>query len=501
MFDGTSGDPEVGGTGVTGHTRHSPGAAIPRCLETMTDTVISTPTGSPRPPRAAVRPRPTGILAIILVGYFMVILDNSIVITGLPHIQAELGLSTGSLAWVQDAYLLTFGGLLLLGARAGDLLGRRRMFEVGLVVFTVASVAVGLAPNGTWLVAARAVQGVGAAVLVPSTLALLTAGFPEGPARTRATSAYGAVAGIGASVGLVAGGLLADLASWRAGFLVNLPIGVVMLVAGRKLLSETSRSHGRLDVAGALLATLGPTALVYGLIRAGEDGWSDTGAVVALGLGVLLLVALVTVERTALQPVMPLQLFASRERTGAYLARMLFIGAMMSFFLFTSQFLQDERGFSALAAGLAFLPMTVVNFVVAISVPRLQRHVSGPVLLVAGLVVAVAGMTWLGVAGGDTSYLAGVALPMVLIGTGQGLAFGPLTASGIAGVDAADAGAASGVLNSVHQLGGALGMSLVLSVTASYPAAMLAGAVLLTAALAAAVGLVLPGSANTGRTG
>lgn len=464
-----------------------------------TTSVAATPTT-----RAAVpAPAPTrtdGILAIILVGYFMVILDNSIVITGLPHLQAELGMSAAGLAWVQDAYLLAFGGLLLLGARAGDVLGRRRMFAVGLALFTLASVAVGLAPTGGTLVAARALQGVGAAVLAPSTLALLTASFPEGPERTRATAAYGAVAGIGASVGLVVGGLLADLVSWRAGFLVNLPVGVVMLVAGMKVLPETPRTPGRFDVAGALLATLGPAALVYGFVRAGTAGWADGGTLAALGLGAALLAALVAVERRAAQPVLPLGLFASRERVGAYAARLLFIGAMMGFFLFTSQYLQDERGFSALAAGVAYLPMTAVNFVVALAVPRLQRRASGPALLVAGLVLAVGGMAWLGAVDAGTSYAVGIALPMALIGAGQGLAFGPLTASGIAGVDRSQAGAASGVVNSVHQLGGALGMSLVLALTGTYAAAMTAGALLLLAALAAAVTLVLPAARRDARS-
>ncbi|MCK0115845.1 MFS transporter [Isoptericola sp. S6320L] len=456
----------------------------------------ASPQGSTAPPA---RRGTTAILAIILVGYFMVILDNSIVITGLPHIQDELEMSATALAWVQDAYLLTFGGLLLLGARAGDNLGRRRMFVVGLALFTLASVAVGLAPTGTWLVAARAVQGVGAAVLAPSTLALLTASFPEGPERTRATAAYGAVAGIGGSVGLVVGGLLADLASWRVGFLVNLPIGVVMLVGGLKMLPETVRTPGRFDVAGALLATLGPTALVYGFVRAGEAGWTDAAALAAIGIGVGLLVALIVVERRAAQPVMPLRLFADRERVGAYLARLLFIGAMMSFFLFTSQYLQDERGFTALAAGFAYFPMTAVNFAVALAVPRLQRRTSGAVLLVTGLVLAVAGMSWLGTIETDTSYLIGIAAPMTLIGAGQGLAFGPLTASGIVRVGTSQAGAASGVVNSVHQLGGALGLSLVLALTSTYATAMLAGAVLLLGALVAAVLLVLPSAGGTRR--
>jgi EmrB/QacA subfamily drug resistance transporter len=433
-----------------------------------------------------------GVLAIILVGYFMVILDNSIVITGLPHIAAELGLSDGSLAWVQNAYLLTFGGLLLLGARAGDILGRRRTFVIGLVLFTLASVLVGLAPSGGTLIVARAVQGIGSAILAPSTLALLTASFPDGPPRVRATSAYGAVAGIGASVGLVAGGLLADLVSWRAGFLVNLPIGIAMLIAGRRVLPETARTPCRFDVPGALLATAGPAALVYGLVRVGEQGWSDPAALAAMLAGAALLVVLVLVERSARQPVLVLSLFADRERVGAYLARAAFLGAMMGFFLFTSQFVQDQWGWSALAAGLAFFPMTVVNFAVAIAVPRLQRRVRGAVLLVIGLALAALGMAGLGLVGMGSTYALAIGVPMVLIGAGQGLAFGPLTASGIARVDSAQAGAASGVVNSVHQLGGALGMSLVLAVSSSYAGAMRAGAVLVAIAVAAAAVLVLP---------
>ncbi|MFD4368632.1 MFS transporter [Rhodococcus sp. NPDC058521] len=447
------------------------------------------------------RTRPTAILSIILAGYFMVILDNSIVITGLPHIEDELGLSADSVTWVQNAYLLTFGGLLLLGARAGDILGRRRTFVLGLVLFTLASVVVGAAPTGGWLIAARAVQGAGAAVLAPSTLALLTATFSEGPSRVRATSAYGAVAGVGASVGLVAGGLLADLVSWRAGFMINLPIGVVMLVAGLRLLPETNRTPGRFDIPGALLATLGPALLVYGFVTAGESGWASPETLGTLSLGVVALGALVAVERSAIEPVLPLSLFADRERVGAYLSRGLFIGAMMCFFLFTSQYLQDARGFSALAAGCAFFPMTVVNFAVALAVPRFQRKFSGPALLVAGLMLAAAGLAWLGLVHDTTAYATGIAAPMVLIGAGQGLAFGPMTSSGIVRVAPAQAGAASGTVNSVHQLGGALGMSLVLAVSSTYPAAMTAGAVLLTAALISAAGLVLPASRRPISTG
>ncbi|MDO8145838.1 MFS transporter [Isoptericola sp. 178] len=456
----------------------------------MTTTLQHRPAAAPASPSGPARPH--AMLAIILVGYFVIILDTSIVITGLPRIQEDLALPSGALAWVQDAYLLAFGGLLLLGARAGDVLGRRRMLVVGLAVFTAASITVGLAPTGAWMIGGRALQGVGAAVLAPSTLALLTAGFPEGPQRVRATSAYGAVAGIGASVGLVVGGLLADLVSWRAGFLVNLPIGVALIVAAYRVLPETDRVPGRLDLPGALLATLGPATLVVGIVRGGEEGWGDLVAVGALLAGLVLLAALVLVERRAAQPVLPLRLFTSRERVGAYVARMLFIGAMMSFFLLTSQFLQSSGGFSALVTGLAFFPMTAVNVVVALAVPRLQRRVPGSALLTAGLVLAVVGMGLLALVDVSSSYALGVAVPMALVGAGQGLALGPLTALGVAGVEPADAGAAGGAVSSVHQLGGALGLSLVLATASTYGSAMLVGTFLLLAALVATVVLIVP---------
>ncbi|CAL8972695.1 putative MFS-type transporter EfpA [Cellulomonas sp. T2.31MG-18] len=444
-------------------------------------------------------PHPRAVLGIVLVGYFMVVLDNSIVITGLPHIAADLAMTRGSLAWVVNAYLLAFGGLLLLGARAGDLLGRRRTFVVGLVVFTLASAGVGLAPTGALLVAARAAQGLGSAVLAPSTLALLTASFPDGPRRTRATTAYGAVAGIGASVGLVAGGLLADLVTWRAGFLINVPIGIAMLVAGLRVLPETPRSRGRLDLPGAVLATAGPAAVVYALVRVGERGWTDPAVLLAMLVGVLLVAGLVLVERSAAQPVLVLGLFRDREHAGAYVARALFMGSMMGFFVFTSQFMQARWGWSALAAGLGFFPMTTVNFAVAVSVTRLQRRVPAAVLLVTGLALAAVGTAALGLVGPSSTYLPGVALPMVLVGAGQGLAFGPLTSSGIARVDPTQAGAASGVVSSVHQLGGALGMSLVLAVSGTYAAAMRDGAVLVALAVLTAAALVVPAAARRGR--
>jgi MFS family permease len=277
----------------------------------------------PRTTTAPPARQATAILAIICISYFMVILDNSIIFTGLPRIEAAMRFSPAGLTWVQDAYTLVFGGLLLLGARAGDIAGRRRMFTIGLVPFGLASLLVGAASAAWWLVAARAVQGVGAAILAPSSLALLTATFPEGRQRARAVAAYSAVAGIGASLGLVIGGVLAGEVSWRAGFFLNVPVGLLMVVAARRFITETGHRAGRFDLAGALCATLGMTALVFAIVNSASSGWGSPLTIGVLLAGVLLLAGLVFNEARAEQPIMPLRLFASRQRAGAYLVRML----------------------------------------------------------------------------------------------------------------------------------------------------------------------------------
>jgi EmrB/QacA subfamily drug resistance transporter len=372
---------------------------------------------------------------------------------------------------VQDAYTLVFGGLLLLGARLGDILGRRRVFIAGLAVFALASLLVGVAPTGWWLIAARALQGVGAAVVAPSSLSLLTASFPEGRERTRAVAWYGAAAGIGASLGLVIGGALTTAVSWRAGFFINVPIGAAMILLAPRYIPQTEPSTGRFDVVGAACATLGMSALVFGIVNSADAGWGAPTTIAALVGGSLLLIVLVLNEARVGQPIMPLHLFASRVRTGAYLARMLYLGAMIGFFYFTTQFLQGVLGYSALQAGIAFFPMTLVNFVVAMAIPRLTPRVGNAVLLATGVALTFAGMAWLSRVQADSSYVAAVALPMVLIGAGQGLAFAPLTAAGITGVTAREAGAASGLVNTAHQLGSALGLGILVTLSASRGAA------------------------------
>jgi EmrB/QacA subfamily drug resistance transporter len=410
----------------------------------------------------------TAILAIICISYFMVILDNSIIFTGVPRIQAAMGFSPTGLSWVQDAYTLVFGGLLLLAARAGDIVGRRRMFVIGLIVFGLASFLVGISPYSWWLIGARAIQGVGAAILAPSSLALLTANFSEGHERSRAVAAYSAVAGIGASAGLVVGGILADLISWRAGFFLNVPIGIAMLIAAyRYLTPDTATKRGQFDLPGALCSTLGMTGIVYAVIHSAEAGWATPGTILPLVIGAALLVGLVVNESRAAEPIMPLRLFADRHRVGAYLVRLLYLGAMIGFFFFTTQYLQDALGFTPLRAGFAFLPMTAVNFGVAVIVNRISRRIGLTPTLIAGVAATLIGMVWLSQIDEHSTYLAAVALPMVFIGIGQGLAFAPMTSAGLAGVVGKDAGAASGVINTFHQLGSALGLSVVTAIAAA----------------------------------
>jgi EmrB/QacA subfamily drug resistance transporter len=418
-------------------------------------------------------PSRTPVLWIVLVSYLMIVLDISIVITALPKIHHALHFSATGLSWVQNAYTLAFGGLLLLGARAGDLLGRRRLFIVGTAIFTVASLATGLAQSEAWLIASRALQGVGAAILAPSTLALLQASFPEGHERTRAVAYYGAVAGVGASLGLVLGGILTTTISWRLGFFINVPIGTAMILAAPHYLPETERHPGEFDFAGALCSTLGMTALVYGIVRSASSGWTYPLTVATLAAGVLLLALFVVSEQRAKHPIMPLRLFKSRERSGAYAARILFLGAMMGFWFFITQYLQGVSDYSPIKAGLAFLPMTVVNFAVAVAVPRLTHRFGNGLLLAGGLTLTLIGMAWLSRLAAETPYITGIAMPMVLIGGGQGATLSPLTAAGIAGVVSEDAGAASGLVNVAHQLGGSLGLGILVTVFAAAGSAAL----------------------------
>ncbi len=444
-------------------------------------------------------------MAIILVSYFLILLDNSVIFTGLPSIAAALDLGPTGLSWVQDAYTWVFGGLLLLGARLGDLLGRRQVFGAGLVVFVTASFLIGVAPTGWWLIAARALQGVGAAVVAPSALSLLTASFPEGPQRSRAVAWCAATAGIGASLGLLVGGAAAQWISWRAGFFINVPIGIAMAILAPRYLPHGDRKPGRFDLAGALAATLGVGALVLGTIESSARGWADPVVVGSLLVAVAVLAGLVGHERRAEQPIMPLRLFADRRRSGAYAARALYLGAMIGFFFFTTQLMQGVLGFTPFQAGLGCLPMTAVNFAVATCLPRIAARHGEARVLVAGVGLTLAGMAWLAQVDPSTAYATGVAVPMATIGAGQGLAFAPLTSFGIVGIRAADAGAASGLVNTAHQLGMATGLAILVALSAGAAdlvdriSTALAGATgLLALSLGVVLAVVVPGKRLAG---
>ncbi|HEY2480232.1 MAG TPA: MFS transporter [Solirubrobacterales bacterium] len=417
--------------------------------------------------RAEAATNPAMVLAIILGCYLMVVLDASVVITALPDLRTDLHFSPAGLSWVQNIYALAFGGLLLLGARMGDLLGRRQVFIGGIAVFTAASMLGGLAQSETWLLAARAVQGIGAAIAAPSTLALLTVSFPEGSERTRAIALYSAVASAGASIGLVLGGMLTTWISWRWSLFINVPIGVVLVSLAPRYLPETERHTGEFDLAGAATSTLGMSALVYGLVRAAETSWGDAVALGSFAAAAVMLAAFVRVERRARQPITPLRLFAGRERVAAYAGRLLMVGGMFGMFFYLTQFLQGAEGYSALKAGLAFLPVTLTIFAMVKVVPRLLGRVGPRRTLIGGLVPALVGLLWLSRISTTTEYWTGVAIPMLLIGSGMGLAFTPLTQAAIAGVDHRDAGAASGLVNVFQQVGSSLGIGLLVTVFAA----------------------------------
>src|SRR4051794_8197644 len=382
----------------------------------------------------------------------------------LPRIQADLGFSATGLSWAQNAYTLTFGGLLLLGARVGDLLGRRRTFMLGIGLFSAASLAVGLAQSPAWMIAARAVQGIGAATLAPSTLALLSAGFPEGTQRTRAMAAYGALAGIGTSFGLIVGGVLTDTLSWRYGFFLNVPVGIAAILAAPRFLAETDRHGGRLDITGAVCSTVGASALVFGIVHSAGAGWTAASTIAALAAGGALLAIFVANQRGAEQPLMPLRLFADRRRAGAYAARFLFNAVLVSFFFFMTQYLQGVSGDSPLQAGLAFLPVTAAAFAAAAVTSRTAGRFSNDVFATAGCATMLVGTAWISRVSVDTGYLLGIAVPMIVFGIGQGLGLSSLTTAGMAVVQPRDAAVAGGLVNVAHHLGGALGLGILVTV-------------------------------------
>jgi EmrB/QacA subfamily drug resistance transporter len=410
---------------------------------------------------------------VILVCQLMLVLDGTIVNIALQEIKHALNFGDASLSWVINAYSLAFGGALLLGARAGDILGRRRVFLAGITLFTLASFLGGFAQNSSELLTARAVQGIGAAFASPSALALLMSLFQEARERTRAVGYYTAVSVGGAALGLIAGGMLTQWASWRWVFFVNVPIGIAAVVFGRATLVESPRHTGRFDLAGAILSTSGITALVYGFVHAASDGWGNVETITAFVGGALLLALFIVVELRVSAPITPLGLFANRTRVASYIGRLLLVAAMMGMFFFLSQFLQGVLGYSQLQTGFAFLPLTVFVFTSSQLSARFFVHrFGGKRVLLSGFTLSLIGLLLMTQLHEHSSYWALLA-PLVFFGAGNGTAFVPMTTFALDDVPMSEAGAASGLVNVMQQVGGALGLAIMVTVfgTASKDAA------------------------------
>ncbi len=420
---------------------------------------------TPRIPGAARREgRPGVALVVIAACQLMVVLDATIVNIALPHIQTALSFSTTDLSWVISAYTLTFGGLLLLGGRAGDILGRRRVFLTGILLFTLASLLGGFAQEPWQLLAARALQGVGGAIASPTSLALITTTFPEGPERNRAFGVFAAVSAGGGAIGLLAGGMLTEWLDWRWVLFVNVPIGLLIAVLTPLYIAESERHPGRFDIAGALTSTGGMASLVYGFIRASEDGWRDGLTLVSFAAAVVLLAMFTVIESRAHEPIIPLRMFADRNRAGTYLIMLGLAAAMFGMFFFIVQFVQNVLGFSPIKAGLGFLPVTAAIITSAGLSQRLLPRFGPKPFMVAGSALTGIGLAWLTLIRTDSSYVSGVLGPMLLFGFGMGLNFVTLTLTAVSGVARQEAGAASGLLNASQQVGGSLGLSILVTV-------------------------------------
>ena len=422
--------------------------------------------GLPESAGRSVRSRlasPSVLLFVILTAQLMVVLDTTIVNVALPHIQDSLGFSTGGLSWVINAYILTFGGFLLLGARAGDLFGRRRVFLVGIAVFTVSSMLGGIATSSWTLLAARALQGLGAALAAPSALSLLTVSFSEGPARVRAIGLFTTVSAAGGAIGLIAGGLLTQLVSWRWVMFVNVPIGIVVFLVGRMVLAETEPRRGHFDLFGALSCTVGIGAIVFGLVEAGQDGWASPVTIISFVLGAALVGAFLWHESRVAEPILPLKLLRSRTRSAANAARGLLYAGFYGLFYFLAQFLQDVHGYSPLRAGLAFLPMPIAVFLSSQFTTRVLAHrLPEKLIMVIGAISATVGLVLATEIGANTSYLQ-IVVSLVLIGAGSGMALVALTSASLADVEPDVAGAASGLVNVSQQIGAAVGLAVLVT--------------------------------------
>lgn len=430
-----------------------------------------------RAPRTAARTSATGIY-IVLLAQLMMVLDSAVMNVGLPHIATDLDFGPASLSWVLNGYALAFGGLLLLGGRLGDVLGRLTVFWIGLATFTLFSFLGGLATEPWILVGARALQGVGAAIAAPSVLALITTSAPNEAARNRALALFTAVSSGGAALGMLLGGVLTDLLSWRWTLFINVPIGLAVLLTVRQYVTDTPRRPGRFDVVGAASATGAAVILVWTLIKAPEHGWASAPTIVGFVLAAALVVLLLVTESRHSHPLLRLGLLRSRTRVATLVTMAGLYGGMLATFFLMVQYFEDYLGYGPLQTGFAFLPIPLSVFAMSRITPRLVARFQQAPIIVVGAAGTLASLVWINQLDAGSAYWTGVFPALLGMGLSMGSSFMPITSLALQGVEPEHAGAASGLLQTMQQLGGAVGLAVIASVFASQaePGDYLAGA-------------------------
>ncbi len=420
-------------------------------------------------PEAAADPRRWKALAVLGISYLMVVLDVSVVNVALPSIQTDLRFSPEDLQWVVSGYALTFGGFLLLGGRMADLLGRRRLFMVGLVVFSVASLLGGLSTDETQLVAARAMQGLGAALLAPSALSMVTNMFEEGAERNKALGVWGAVSGSGGAAGVLLGGVLTEYAGWEWVLWVNVPIGVIAAILAPRLLVESRRETDmrHFDAFGAITVTAGLSLLVFALVATIHEGWGSTQTLSLLAISAALIAAFIFNELRSRDPLMPFSIFRLRTLSGANIVGLLVGAALFAMFFFLSRYMQQVLGYSALKAGLSYLPLALAIIASAGAASVLVTKLGFKKVLLAGLVLVTLALLWFGQVPVNGSYVSDLLGPMLVAAVGLGFAFVPVTIAAVSNVSQDESGLASGLINTSQQIGGALGLAVLGTIASS----------------------------------
>ncbi|MEA2396038.1 MAG: hypothetical protein QOJ82_3929 [Solirubrobacteraceae bacterium] len=418
-------------------------------------------------------------LALLAMTQFVIVLDASIVNVALPSIGRALHFSQDNLAWVVNAYTLAFGGFLLLGGRLADLLGRRRLFMTGLIVFSLASLVGGLAQSDLWLIAARAVQGLGAALISPAALSIVTNTFAEGAERNRALGVWGAVAGSGGAAGVLLGGLLTQYAGWEWVLFVNVPIGLAAAALAPRLLAE-SRDEGRaraFDIGGAVSVTVGLALLVYTLVDANRAGWGSARTLVLGALAIVILIAFVVIERRQRHPLVPFDVFRLRTLRGANAVALLVAMSLFSMFFFISLYLQQVLGYDALKTGVSYLPLALSIIVSAGAASALVTRIGFKTTLIVGMLLVTVGLLWFAQISPRGTYLGDVLFPSLVVAVGLGFAFVPVTIAAVTGIRPDQAGLASGLVNTSQQVGGALGLAILVAVANGATSNAIAGGV------------------------